>query len=147
MMLNEGLTNNLTADKGAGRYTGKRLLLVENSDLNQEIVAMILSCTGACVDAAPDTQEAVDRFAGAAPGTYHMIFMELELPVMSGFEAARSIRSLNRPDAGQIPILGLTGNPSAKTLRAAKEAGFSECLRTPLDTALLTEVMARYIRD
>lgn len=132
---------------GAGHYKGKRLLLVENSDLNKEIVATLLSYTGALVDAAADGQKAVERFAGAEPGTYHMIFLELQLPVMSGFEAARSIRSLKQPEAAQIPIIGLTGNLTAETAETAAGAGFNECLRTPLDTPRLMEVMARYIRD
>ncbi len=138
MMQNERLTDHLTE--------GKRLLLVENSDLNQEIVAALLSYTGAVVEGAADGQEAVARFAGAEPGTYHMILLELQLPVMSGFETARAIRNLKRPDAGQIPILGLTGNLSPETLEEAARAGFNECLGTPLDRVRLMEVMERYGR-
>lgn len=139
MMQREGLTK--------GIYTGKRLLLVENSELNQEIVTLLLSYTGASVEAAADGQDAVEKFAGAVPGTYHMIFTELQLPETSGFEAACRIRSVDRPDAGQIPIIGLTGNLNEETIRAAEQAGITECLRTPLDTACLTRAMSRYLND
>lgn len=145
MMQKETLTHDLAAVNKAGLYAGKRLLLVEHNGLNREIEAVLLRYTGAAVDTVSGGLEAVKAFSGAAPDTYHMIFMELQMPGFGGLEAAVSIRSLERPDARQIPIIALTGSAGGEAARAAVEAGVNECLQTPLNTACLNEVLARYI--
>ena len=90
-------------------------------------------------------QEAVDLFNGAAPGSYQIIFMDVMMPVMNGYEATKAIRRLDRPDADTIPIIAMTANAFAEDVQAAKEAGMNEHTAKPLEPEILKRVLDRWM--
>lgn len=122
---------------------GKRALLVEDNELNQEIAEYILEDLGIEVTIAPNGQEAVEIIKKASPGTFHIIFMDVMMPVMDGYEATRAIRNLKREDTAKIPIIAMTANAFAEDVKAAMDAGMNEHLTKPL----APEVIDRVLRD
>lgn len=126
---------------------GKRALLVEDNELNQEIAQFILEDFGLHVTIANNGQEAVEIFEQAKPETFQIIFMDVMMPVMNGYEAARAIRSLNRPDAAQIPIVTMTANAFAEDVQAAKDAGMNEHIAKPLEVDAIAQVLSRWLGE
>ena len=122
---------------------GMRVLLVEDNKINCEIVEYILKDAGAEVVTANDGKAAVDAFEASAPETFDCILMDLMMPVMSGYEAARVIRSLERPDAGTVPIIALSANAFEEDVALAKDAGMNEHLAKPVDIRRMFQVMNR----
>lgn len=123
----------------------KRVLLVEDNELNQEVAQFMLTEWGLEVTVAGDGQEAVDMFQKAPPYTYQLIFMDIMMPVMDGYDATREIRSLDRPDAASIPIIAMTANAFAEDVKKAKEAGMNEHIAKPLDPAIVNCVLAQWL--
>ena len=123
---------------------GVNILLAEDNDLNLEIAQFLLENAGATVTAARNGQEAVDIFAASRPGEFDAILMDVMMPVMDGYTATRTIRRLDRPDAGRIPILATTANAFAEDRRRAYEAGMNEHLTKPLETELVIKTLAKY---
>jgi len=123
---------------------GVNILLAEDNDLNLEIAQFLLENAGATVTAARNGQEAVDIFAASRPGEFDAILMDVMMPVMDGYTATRTIRRLDRPDAGRIPILATTANAFAEDRRRACEAGMNEHLTKPLETELVIKTLAKY---
>ena len=130
----------------ASTLQGMRVLLVEDNDLNLEIAQFLLENAGMKVTTARNGQEAVDTFAAAAPGSFDAILMDVMMPVMDGYEATRTIRRLDRPDAGSIPILAMTANAFTEDRRRAYEAGMNEHLTKPLETELVLKTLAKYVK-
>lgn len=126
-------------------FTGKRVLLVEDNDLNREIASEILKSTGVLIEDAVTGKDAVDQFSASAEDYYDIIFMDVQMPVMNGYDATSAIRSLDRADARRVPIIAMTANAFAEDVRAAKNAGMNEHLAKPLDVAKLKEVLRKYI--
>lgn len=126
---------------------GKRALLVEDNELNQEIAQYMLTEMGLEVTVAHNGQEAVDLFEKAAPGSFEIIFMDIMMPVMNGYEATKAIRSLNRPDARKIPIIAMTANAFAEDVQAAKEAGMNEHTAKPLEPDVIKSVLSRWMGE
>ena len=122
---------------------GTKVLLVEDNELNMEIAQFLLENEGATVTKAWNGQQAVDMFAASAPGQYDVILMDVMMPVMGGLDAARAIRAMERPDAGQIPILAMTANAFQDDVRLSREAGMNEHLTKPLNAQELTAAIAR----
>ena len=122
---------------------GMRVLLVEDNKINCEIVEYILKDAGAEVVTANDGKAAVDAFEASAPGMFDCILMDLMMPVMSGYEAARVIRGLERPDAGTVPIIALSANAFEEDVALAKGAGMNEHLAKPVDVRRMLLVMNR----
>ncbi len=122
---------------------GMRVLLVEDNEINCEIVEFMLEQAGAEVIIAGDGRAAVDAFEASAPGTLDCILMDLMMPVMSGYEAARVIRSLDRPDAEAVPIIALSANAFEEDVAMAKAAGMNEHLAKPVDINEVFRVMRR----
>ncbi len=122
---------------------GMHVLLVEDNKINCEIVEYILRDAGAEVVTANDGKAAVDAFEASAPGTFDCILMDLMMPVMSGYEAARVIRGQNRPDAGTVPIIALSANAFEEDVALAKGAGMNEHLAKPVDVRKMFQVMSR----
>ena len=122
------------------------VLLVEDNEINCEIVEFMLKEAGAEVVTANDGQAAVDTFAASEPGTFDCILMDLMMPVMSGYEATRVIRGLNRADAGAIPIIALSANTFEEDIALAKDAGMNEHLAKPVDMRKMFDAMCRLRR-
>ncbi|NBJ66249.1 ATP-binding protein [Adlercreutzia caecimuris] len=131
------------ADEALG---GKHFLVAEDNDLNAEIIGAILTIHGATCEVAENGQVAVDKFSQSEPGAYDMIFMDVQMPVMNGHEAARAIRALDRPDAREIPIIAMTANAFAEDEREALAAGMSAHVAKPIDVAVLACTVASLAR-
>ena len=128
---------------GQGSVAGMRVLLVEDNQINCEIVEYILQDAGAEVMTAHDGRAAVDAFGASAPGSFDCILMDLMMPVMSGYEAARVIRGLERADAGTVPIIALSANAFEEDVALAKDAGMNEHLSKPVDIRKMFQAMGR----
>ena len=121
---------------------GRRLLLVEDNDLNAEIAATILEDDGAYVSIAGDGTQAVEAFAANPVGTFDAILMDVVMPKMDGLAATKAIRALDRPDAASIPIIAMTGNAFQEDVRDCLEAGMSAHMAKPIDLAKAERVIA-----
>ena len=122
---------------------GMRVLLVEDNEINREIVEYILRDADAEVVTANDGKAAVDAFTASEPGTFDCVLMDLMMPVMSGYEAARVIRGLDRTDAKAVPIIALSANAFEEDIALAKDAGMNEHLAKPVDIRRMLHVMNR----
>ena len=122
-------------------FDGRRVLLAEDNEINQEIAVELIGMLGAAVDCAENGQQAVEMFRQAPPGTYDLIFMDIQMPVMDGHAAARAIRALPRPDSGSIPIVAMTANAFVEDIRACQESGMNAHLSKPVSMQQLTDVM------
>ena len=128
------------------KIAGMRVLLVEDNEINCEIVEYILKEAGAAVATANNGKAAVDAFTAAEPGAFDCILMDLMMPVMSGYEAARVIRSLDRPDGKTVPIIALSANTFEEDIALAKDAGMNEHLAKPVDIRKMLQVISRLKR-
>lgn len=134
---------NLTCP-GQGKYHGRRVLVVEDNALNRDIAEDLLLMTGAGVDTAADGREAIGRVAGAPDGYYDMIFMDIQMPMMNGYDAAKAIRSLNQRQAKRIPIVAMiAGSPVEDSV--VSEVGMNGCLTKPICPGHLAEVMEKFL--
>ncbi len=122
---------------------GMRVLLAEDNEINREIVQFMLEEAGAKVVTAQDGKAAVDAFAASDPGTFDCVLMDLMMPVMSGYEATRVIRGLDRPDAAIVPIIALSANAFDEDVAMAKDAGINEHLAKPVDTNKMFKTMCQ----
>ncbi len=123
------------------QLTGRHILLAEDNELNQEIARELLESAGAQLEIVGDGKACVERFSQTVPGAFDLILMDIQMPIMNGYEAARRIRALPRPDARTIPIFAMTADAFAEDIAAAKEAGMDSHLAKPLDIpAMLLEI-------
>ena len=120
---------------------GLHILLAEDNELNMEIAEFMLQNEGADVTKAWDGQEAVALFRNSDPGEFDVILMDIMMPVMNGYEAAKMIRSLDREDAKEVPIIAMTANAFTEDRIRAKEAGMDEHIAKPIDVELLIKVI------
>lgn len=126
---------------------GRRALLVEDNELNMEIAQFMLESNGILTDEASDGEEAVAKFADSAPGDYDMIFMDIMMPKMNGWDAARTIRAMQREDAETVPIFAMSANCFAEDIVNSRIAGMNEHLTKPLNEKKLLEVIRKYLRN
>ena len=126
-------------------FGGRRFLLVEDNPLNQEIAAELLSQAGAAVDCAANGAEGCEKFALSSPGYYDLILMDVQMPVMNGYEATRRIRALPRKDARRVPIMAMTADAFAADIEKAREAGMDGHLAKPLDLQLMLRELERQL--
>ena len=127
----------------SGNIAGMSVLLVEDNEINCEIMEFILRDAGARVVTAHDGKAAVDAFSAAEPGSFDCVLMDLMMPVMSGYEAARVIRGLDRPDAETVPIIALSANAFEEDVALAKDAGMNEHLAKPVNIGRMFQTMSR----
>lgn len=124
--------------------TGKRFLLVEDNELNREIAVEMLASKGAVMECACDGAECVEKFKDSPAGYYDLILMDVQMPVMNGYEATRAIRAMPREDAEMVPILAMTADAFTEDINEAKNAGMNGHLAKPLDLATLLHEIGRY---
>ena len=125
------------------KIAGMHVLLVEDNEINCEIVEFMLKEADVEVVTANDGKEAVDAFTASEPGTFDCVLMDLMMPVMSGYEAARVIRGLDRSDAESVPIIALSANAFEEDIAMAKAAGMNEHLAKPVDMKKMFQAMSR----
>ena len=126
---------------------GLHILLAEDNELNMEIAEFMLQNEGADVIKAWNGQEAVELFRNSEPGEFDVILMDIMMPVMDGYEAAKMIRSLDREDAKEVPIIAMTANAFTEDRIRAKEAGMDEHVAKPVDVELLIKVIHKLVND
>ena len=125
-------------------FEGVRILLAEDNDINAEIAKAILGGVGLVVDRAENGEEAVLRVQSAQAGTYRLILMDIQMPVMDGYQATRAIRAMTDPEKAGIPIIAMTANTFEEDKRAAYEAGMNAHVAKPFDPAVLIQTVADY---
>ena len=127
------------------RLQGIRFLCAEDNELNYEILGDLLRREGAECDIYTDGKQVVEKFEHSEPEEYDMILMDIRMPVMNGYEAARAIRSSSHPRAGQIPIVALTANAFSEDVQKSMNAGMTVHLSKPIDISLLAEMVNKYV--
>ena len=135
-----------TEEKTETSIHGLHVLLTEDNELNMEIAEFVLQNEGAVVTKAWNGQKAVDIFRKSRPGEFDAILMDIMMPVMNGYEAAKMIRSLDREDAKVIPIIAMTANAFTEDKMRAKEAGMDEHIAKPVDGKLLVKVINELVK-
>ena len=137
---------NETEEKTETSIQGLHVLLTEDNELNMEIAEFVLQNEGAVVTKAWNGQKAVDIFRKNRPGEFDVILMDIMMPVMNGYEAAKMIRSLDREDAKVIPIIAMTANAFTEDRMRAKEAGMDEHIAKPVDGKLLVKAINELVK-
>lgn len=144
----EDLPEEKPEEKNRLHFTGKRILLVEDNELNREIATEILTEAGFKVEEAKDGTEAVEMVSHSDPGYYDLILMDIQMPCMNGYEATKVIRSLENWEAAMVPIIAMTANVFEEDKQEAYKAGMDGHLAKPLDTenlfAVLSTVLKRF---
>lgn len=129
------------------KLNGKRILLVEDNELNREIAEEIIGETGVTVESAEDGREALEIFEKSDENYYDMILMDIQMPIMNGYEATEAIRKLPRKDATEIPIIAMTANAFTEDIQRSKNAGMNEHLTKPLDIEQLMKCLETWVGE
>ena len=124
-------------------FTQKKLLLVDDIEVNREIAAMILMQAGFNVDTAVNGKDAFDKVAVSQPGDYDVVLMDIQMPIMNGYEAAQAIRQLDNPKLASIPIIAMTANAFSEDIQAAKNAGMNDHIAKPIDVNKMMETLTK----
>ena len=124
---------------------GTRILLTEDNDLNAEIATELLQEEGCTVDRAKDGVECVDMLEKVANGTYQLILMDIQMPVMNGYDAARKIRGLDDPQKANIPIIAMTANAFTEDRQVALDAGMNDHIAKPINMNVLVPTLRKYL--
>ena len=124
-------------EKAADILTGRHFLIAEDNEINAEILQSLLEMHGARSQLETDGEKAVEAFSSNPPGTYDAVLMDIQMPVINGYEATRAIRALPREDAGTIPIIAMTANAFAEDVQTALEAGMTAHVAKPIDLDVL----------
>lgn len=129
-------------------YEGKRVLLTEDNSMAAEIAKELIGMTGASVERAENGQMALDMMLVHDPGYYDIVLMDIQMPIMNGYEAAEAIRSYaaERPDMGEIPIVALTADAFAEDIRRAHSSGMNDHMSKPLEIELLVRMLQKWLR-
>ena len=139
------LAGSVTTLDPTGKFTGLKVLLVDDVDLNRKIVKAMLRNTGLEIDEAGDGSEAVEKFQERPENFYSLILMDILMPHMGGYEATRAIRALPRADAGVVPVVALTANAFTEDIDQAMSAGMNAHLAKPVKRELLVEILFRFL--
>ena len=127
-------------------FANRRILLVEDNEVNQLVAAELLKSTQARVEVAENGKQALDKFQQSVPGFYDMILMDIQMPVMNGYEAVRAIRSLERPDAKQVPILAVTADAFVEDVSKALAAGMNGHIAKPINREELYQMLQHFLQ-
>jgi len=128
-----------------GGFGGRHFLVAEDNEINAEIIEELLDIEEATCEIVENGERAVERFSSTEPGTYDAILMDIQMPVMNGYEASRAIRSLKREDAKLIPIIAMTANAFAEDVKDAMDAGMDAHIAKPVDMGLLKQTLSLYL--
>lgn len=123
----------------------KRALLVEDNEINAEIMQEIIRISGIQIEWARNGKEAVEMVGASAEGYYDIVFMDVQMPYLNGYEATAAIRNMERKDARKLPIIAMTANAFAEDVDHARNAGMNEHIAKPVDLGCLSEIMAKYL--
>lgn len=145
MSLSGGKYINNTADANEFDFTGHRVLMAEDNALNREIAVELLNMVHLEVECAEDGQKAVDMFRASAPGYYEAILMDIQMPILDGYEAAEAIRTSEHLDAQSVPIYAMTANAFSEDVSASLNAGMDGHISKPIDTEVLYRTIAAAI--
>ena len=126
-------------------FSGKRVLLVDDIELNREIAEVILTEAGFLVESAPDGTDAVEMVSKSEEGYYDIILMDVQMPVMNGYEATRTIRDLPRRDIQNLPIIAMTANAMDEDKEAAIKNGMNAHVAKPLDIEALMDALRQFL--
>lgn len=135
-----------TINKENMSFKGKRILLVEDNELNQEIAVEILQEEGFLMDVADDGVVAVEKIKTSEPGCYDLILMDIQMPVLNGYEATKQIRALNKPGLSDIPIIAMTANAFDEDKKSAFAAGMNGHIAKPIDIPKLMELLTDVLK-
>lgn len=138
-------TNRAEVQEPVFDFRGRRLLLVEDNELNREIAVALLESTNAEIVTAENGQEAVELFDRSEPAYYDLILMDIQMPAMNGLEATRTIRGLNRVDAGSIPIIAMTANAFAEDVQNSLDAGMNAHISKPMDRNRVCSCIQQFV--
>lgn len=138
-------TNRAEVQESVFDFRGRRLLLVEDNELNREIAVALLESTNAEIVTAENGQEAVELFDRSEPAYYDLILMDIQMPVMNGLEATSTIRGLNRVDAGSIPIIAMTANAFAEDVQNSLDAGMNAHISKPMDRNRVCSCIQQFV--
>ena len=127
-------------------FSGKSLLLAEDHPINQKVAELILEKTGAAVTIVENGLQCTELFTGSAKGSFDAILMDIQMPIMNGYEAAQAIRSSTHPQSATIPIIAMTANAFAEDIKNALSAGMNAHIAKPIDPQKLYETLAAYIK-
>ena len=146
--LAEELEEELTAQTAAQviDFTDKKLLLVDDIEVNREIAKMLLESEGFIVDTAVDGKDAVEKVA-ASSGEYVVVLMDIQMPIMDGYTASRKIRELENETLANVPIIAMTANAFSEDIQAAKDAGMNDHIAKPIDIAQVMEKLRNVVRN
>lgn len=125
-------------------FADKRILVVEDNDLNREIAYELLKETGAEIETACDGKEAVDKVSASPEGYYNLIIMDIQMPVMNGLEATKNIRRLDRQDIKKLPIVAMSANAFAEDVQLSLKAGMNEHIAKPIEIISLYKIIAKW---
>ncbi len=128
-------------------FGGRRVLLVEDIEMNREIAEVILTESGFVVESAPDGTDAVEMVSRSEEGYYDVVLMDVQMPIMNGYEATRMIRMLPREDVKTMPIIAMTANALEEDREAALKSGMNDHVAKPIDIELLMGVLSKYLRQ
>ena len=135
----------VSEDAGKNILEGLHFLAAEDNDINAEILTEILKIEGASCEVYENGQLVLERFQNATEGEFDAILMDVQMPVMNGYDATRAIRLLEREDAKKIPIMAMTANAFAEDEKEALDAGMNVHLSKPIDVGLLKKAVKQYI--
>ena len=127
------------------RFSGKKVLLAEDNELNKEVAGEILEMAGVDVDMVENGLDAVEKFRTSEIGYYKLIIMDIRMPVMNGYEATKKIRELNREDANTVPIIAMTANAFSEDIEKGKKSGMNEYISKPINVNKMFEVFRKWL--
>lgn len=126
-------------------FEGKRILVVEDNELNREIIIEILKEYGVVIDTAEDGTIAVEKVFQANPGQYDLILMDIQMPLLDGYEAAKQIRRFAKPEVANIPIIAMTANAFEEDREKAFKAGMNDYIKKPIDIDVMRETLKKFL--
>ncbi len=144
--LEEMVLPDIREQEAAVDYGQKHILLVEDNELNMEIAEELIGITGVQIEKAVDGLKAVEMFASSPCGYYDLIFMDIQMPVMDGYEATRRIRGMDREDAGSLPIFAMSANAFAEDVENSLLAGMNGHIAKPIDLDSIEKVLVQYLK-